>query len=66
MLEFSEHVDTTILVSGDGDFDLAVDRVRTKYGTCVEVYGVKQLTAQSLINAADTFHEIDNRFLIQN
>ena len=65
MYEQSQFVNTSILVSGDGDFDLAVERIREKFATRVEVYGVKPLTAQSLINAANAFHEIDDQFLLQ-
>ena len=64
MVEQSEFVDVIVLASGDGDFDLAVDRIQTRYGTRTEVYGVKELTAHSLIKAASVFHEIDERYLI--
>ena len=64
MLEYADDVDIVMLASGDGDFDLAVDRVLSKYGTRTEVFGVKQLTAQSLISAASAFHEIDETFLL--
>ena len=64
MVEQSEHVDVVILASGDGDFDLAVDRVKSKYGTRTEVYGVKSLTARSLITAATSFYEIDDSLLL--
>ena len=64
MVEHSDEVDKTILASGDGDFDLAVDRVISKYGTRTEVYGVKSLTANALISAASAFHEIDESLLL--
>ena len=64
MVEYAEQVDNVILASGDGDFDLAVDRVLSKYGTRTEVYGVKSLTARSLIATASVFHEIDEKFLL--
>ncbi|HAG73498.1 MAG TPA: nuclease, partial [Gammaproteobacteria bacterium] len=43
-MEYAEQSDTTILVSGDGDFDLLADRLRARKGSSVEVYGVKMLT----------------------
>ena len=64
MLEYAEYVDTIILASGDGDFDLAVERILSKYGTRTEVYGVKSLTARSLILAASAFHEVDEKLLL--
>ena len=63
MVEHSQQVDSIILASGDGDFDLAVDRVQSKYGTRTEVFGVKSLTARSLIVAASAFHEIEEELL---
>jgi uncharacterized LabA/DUF88 family protein len=53
------------LVSGDGDFDILARTLREKYQTKVEVYGVEALTAQSLINSADTFTPIDNKLLLK-
>jgi len=53
-----------VLLSGDGDFDLLLHRVRTKYGVEAEVYGVPELTANSLINEATRFVPIDERLLM--
>ena len=64
MVEHADHVDKVILASGDGDFDLAVERVLSKYGTRTEVYGVKSLTAGSLISAASAYHEINEKLLL--
>jgi uncharacterized LabA/DUF88 family protein len=63
-MEYAEQSDTTILVSGDGDFDLLADRLKLKKGSTVEVYGVKMLTAASLINSADRFIPIESDLLI--
>lgn len=63
-MEFAEESDIVILVSGDGDFDLLAKRIQTKHQSSVEVYGVKMLTADSLINAADTFISIDSELLL--
>lgn len=54
-MEFATHSDTIILVSGDGDFDLLAQRLRQQQQAKVEVYGVKALTADSLIQSASSF-----------
>lgn len=63
-MEYAELSDTVILVSGDGDFDLLTQRIRTKKNALVEVYGVKKLTANSLINSANTFIPIESDLLL--
>ena len=63
-LEYSEGADTVVLVSGDGDFDLLVDKLRLGKGKQVEVYGVAKLTSASLIKSASTFVPIDNALLL--
>ena len=63
VLEVAKDVDTVILLSGDGDFDLLLTTIKAKYNVQTQVYGVKSLTANSLINAADTFIEIDATML---
>lgn len=64
VLEAAEQVDTIVLLSGDGDFDLLLSKVAEKYGCKTEVYGVAELTANSLVNAANRFHKIDDSFLM--
>lgn len=64
VLEAAGQVDTIVLLSGDGDFDLLLQKVRVSYGVRAEVYGVRALTAQSLIDAADSFHEIGSGLLL--
>ncbi|MDQ7735224.1 NYN domain-containing protein [Halomonas sp. SpR1] len=63
-MEYAEKADVIVLVSGDGDFDLLVQKIRAKHGKKVEVYGVPQLTAASLINAANEFIGIDRALLL--
>ena len=60
----AEDIDTVVLLSGDGDFDLLLQRIRDKYQVHTQVYGVRALTANSLIDAADSYHPIDNSLLI--
>lgn len=64
-IEYAQESDVVVLASGDGDFDLLVKKIRTDYSASVEVYGVSQLTAQSLINAASKFIPIDNELLLK-
>ena len=63
-MEYAEQSDTIVLVSGDGDFDLLVDRIRAKKESSVEVYGVAMLTADSLIKSASKFIPIESNLLI--
>ena len=58
VLEAAEQVDKVILLSGDGDFDLLLQKVRDAYHVQTQVYGVPSLTANSLIDAADEFNPI--------
>ncbi len=57
VLDHASSVDHLFLLSGDGDFDLLVKRVR-QGGTTSHVVGVEALTAQSLIRSADDFMAI--------
>ncbi len=63
ILEYAPVCDKIILLSGDGDFDLLVKKVIDKYGVIVEVFGVKELTSDSLINSASIFTPISRSFL---
>lgn len=64
MLEAASRVDRLILLSGDGDFDLLADKLISK-NKIVDVYGVPELTAESLKRSATNFNKIDQSFLIK-
>lgn len=64
VLESAPDVDKVILLSGDGDFGMLMAKVREKYAVTTHVFGVNQLTAQSLINSVDKFTEIDRELLL--
>lgn len=64
VIEYAPKVDTIILLSGDGDFDMLLDKVGSSYTISTEVYGVPLLTAPSLINAASRFIAIDDKLLL--
>jgi uncharacterized LabA/DUF88 family protein len=63
VLEIAQHVDTVVLLSGDGDFDLLLDKITKDYKKCAEVYGVPGLTANSLISSASIYHPIEEDLL---
>jgi uncharacterized LabA/DUF88 family protein len=64
VLEYAPAADVVVLASGDGDFDLLVAKIRDKHRVWVEVYGVADLTAGSLIRAADRFVPIKDHLLL--
>jgi uncharacterized LabA/DUF88 family protein len=64
VLEVAKDVDTIVLLSGDGDFDLLLEKIRKDYAISTEVYGVPALTAKSLIDAANIYHPIDEDLLL--
>ena len=64
VIEKAKDVDTIVLLSGDGDFDLLLKKVSTNYSATTEVYGVPEWTANSLINSATTFHPIEKDLLL--
>jgi len=64
IMEAAKDVDTVILLSGDGDFDLLLYKIRNDYAVKAEVYGVPSLTANSLINSASIYHRIEEDLLL--
>ena len=64
ILDYAKKVEKIILLSGDGDFDILVRKVINTYGCIFEIYGVEELTANSLIKSATNFHSISNKYLM--
>ena len=64
VMDYAAKVDVVVLLSGDGDFGLLLDKVRKIYGVTTEVYGVPALTAPSLINSSSRFIAIDDKLLL--
>ena len=64
VLDYTKQADVIILLSGDGDFDLLLNKIRNTSNALTQVYGVPQLTAPSLIRAADEFVAIDTSLLL--
>lgn len=65
ILDAAPKVDEIILASGDGDFDLLLERVRSG-GTDATAYGVPGLTAQALIRAASRYVPIEGALLLRS
>jgi uncharacterized LabA/DUF88 family protein len=63
-IEYAEQADIIVLVSGDGDFDLLANKIRVVHGKKIEVYGVPQLTAASLVSEASEFRPIGDSLLL--
>ena len=64
VMETAKDVDTVILLSGDGDFGLLLEKIKQNYNVNTEVYGVPALTANNLIETANSFHPIEEDLLL--
>lgn len=64
MYEAAPDCDTVVLASGDGDFGLLLHRIKQRFGTNGEVYGVPKLTSDLLIKEASRFFPIDQELLL--
>jgi uncharacterized LabA/DUF88 family protein len=65
VMDYASESDVVVLASGDGDFDLLVNKVKADFNIPVEVYGVEKLTARSLVNAASKYIAIDGDLLLK-
>ena len=65
-MDYAAKSDVVVMATGDGDFDLLLDKVKADFAIPVEVYGVEKLTARSLINAATRFVPIDGKLLLKS
>ena len=64
VMEYAKEADVVVLASGDGDFDLLLQKAKKDFGVSAEVYGVAQLTAASLIHSASKFVPIEDDLLL--
>ena len=64
IMEYASKSDIIVLASGDGDFDILMDRVNTLYHSETEIYGVANLTAISLKNSTSNFFPIGKELLL--
>ena len=66
VIDAAARVDQVVLASGDGDFDLLLERVIQRHGIETVAYGVPGLTANSLIRAADRYVPIEGKLLLRH
>jgi len=64
VLDAAKKVDVVVLLSGDGDFDLLLEKIKQDYSVSAQVYGVPTLTANSLIYSASEYHRIEEDLLL--
>lgn len=64
VMEAAAHTDVILLASGDGDFDLLLQRAQQRYRVETEVYGVPVLTSNALINSATRYIPIKEDLLL--
>lgn len=64
VMKYAKKADSIVLVSGDGDFDLLLKEIQKEYGTLSEVFGVRSLTSNTLIQQCTKFTEIDEQLLL--
>lgn len=64
VLDAAPEVDAVVLLSGDGDFDLLLNKLNTAFDIETHVYGVPMLTADALLKSADEFHRIEEGLLL--
>ena len=65
IFEEAQRCDTIVLASGDGDFDILLERIKQRFDTRTEIYGVQQLTSNQLISSASRFIPIDRNLLLK-
>jgi uncharacterized LabA/DUF88 family protein len=65
-IEYAQQSDIVVLASGDGDFDLLINKIHKTSDAQVEVYGVAKYTSVSLINSAARFIPIDGELLLKS
>ena len=64
VMTIAKDVDTVILMSGDGDFGLLLEKIKRDFAVSAEVYGVPALTANNLIESATLFKPIEEDLLL--
>ena len=65
ILDYAPKSDIVVLASGDGDFDLLIQKIISKNNLLTEVYGVGPLTANSLKRSSTEFYDIDKNLLLK-
>tara|TARA_B100000029_G_C17299185_1_gene859973 strand:+ start:272 stop:748 length:477 start_codon:yes stop_codon:yes gene_type:complete len=65
IMEYANKSDIIVLASGDGDFDILIQKIRALYNIDTEIYGVSNLTANSLKNVSTNFLPINKELLLK-
>ena len=65
IMEYGGKSDIIVLASGDGDFDVLIKRIRILHNNLTEIYGVSNLTANSLKNETSHFFPIEDDLLLK-
>lgn len=65
IMEYANKSDIIVLASGDGDFDILIKKIRLLNNVQTEIYGVANLTADSLIRATSVFIPINSELLLR-
>ena len=64
VIDAAKEVDMIVLLSGDGDFSLLLNKIRAENKVDTHVYGVRALTAQTLIQSSNKFTDIESDLLL--
>ena len=64
IMEYASKSDIIVLASGDGDFDILIKKIRDTYNNETEIYGVSNLTANSLKKVTSYFYPIRHELLL--
>jgi len=63
-IKYGRESDIVVLASGDGDFEILCKHLNSDFDTQVEVFGVRDLTSDNLVKAANTFTCINESLLL--
>ena len=64
IMEYASKSDIIVLASGDGDFDILIKKIINTYHIETEIYGVSNLTANSLKKVTSNFFPIGSELLL--
>ena len=65
IMEYAPKSDVIVLASGDGDFDILIKRIRNLHNNETEIYGVSNLTANSLKKVTSNYFPIDQELILK-
>ena len=65
IMEYAPKSDVIVLASGDGDFDILINRIRNLHNNVTEIYGVPNLTSNSLKKVTSHYFPIDQELILK-